>query len=547
MLQITMAKLRYIKPLFAGVLSISALGCQAAPAASESANLVADGMDSALTFATWNVEHLAYPITDGCKPRTDAELAGLQAYAGRLNADIVGLQEVGSKEAAQLLFPEGDWQIVMSGRPDSDPYTCRQNGYSSTQQKVAYAVRKGLNVISVKSLADFGLDTRGLRHGLEIVVDTELGPVAVLNLHMKSGCFVDNYARADSDSCKTFARQAPILDAWIESKESAGTPYVVLGDFNHRLSAPYNHLTRELTANSDGSASTLSITTANIISCHPYYPAPIDHVLLGGVDQLALASQVNLHPFDDMTVDKMLSDHCAITLSLAAQNLPLSTAVKWQTTSSEYKLLTRRTYSHAEQALAQKELPKDAWTVVLDVDETVLDNSQYQVELDRSGARYSPASWSAWVQREEAAFVPGAADFIQAVYELGGTVALVTNRNQSLDANTWRNLKALGLDVNVNNTCLIGKLDEDETAINQTTVLNDKDRRRQALTAGTASCYSPDGKRHNNFPAAQIIMQVGDNIEDFSGVIQHTADIDSLLENHSDEYFLLPNPMYGSW
>ncbi|MDM7860445.1 HAD family acid phosphatase [Alteromonas sp. ASW11-36] len=542
-----MPKHRFLKPLVAGVLSISAFGCQSVANAPVADVVAPVNIDSSLTFATWNVEHLAFPITEGCKPRTDAELEQLQIYASRLDADIIGLQEIGSAQAAQLLFPASDWQIIMSGRPDSDPYTCRQNGFTSTQQKVAYAVRKGLNVLSVDSLADFGLDSRGLRHGLEIVVETELGPVAVLNLHMKSGCFVDNYSRADSDSCKTFARQAPILDAWIESKESAGKPYVVLGDFNHRLSAPYNHLTRELTTNSNGSASTLSITTADIISCHPYYPAPIDHLLLGGVEHSALQTQVTVHPFDDMTVDNMLSDHCAITLSLDMQSLPLTSAVKWQTTSSEYQLLTRRTYRQAEQALATKSLPEGPWIVVLDVDETVLDNSQYQVELDQSGASYSPASWNDWVQREEATFVPGAADFIRAVYDRGGSVALVTNREQSLDANTWRNLKALGLDVNVNNTCLIGKVEEDESAINQTTILNDKDRRRQALSAGTASCYSPDGKRHSNFPATQIIMQIGDNIEDFTGVLQHSADIDLLLDNHSEEYFLLPNPMYGSW
>lgn len=66
-----------------------------------------------LQVVTWNVEHLAYPIDTGCKPRTPEEITQLQAYANSLNADIVALQEVDSLEAVSLLFPSEQWQIVM--------------------------------------------------------------------------------------------------------------------------------------------------------------------------------------------------------------------------------------------------------------------------------------------------------------------------------------------------------------------------------------------------------------------------------------------------
>ena len=224
-------------------------------------------------IVTWNVEHLAYPISQGCRPRTEEELTQLQRYAESLDADIVALQEVGSAAAVALLFPENEWQIVMSQRPDSESYTCRKTGFTSTQQKVAYAVRKGITVEQVNSLAEFGLDSPGLRHGLEITVNSPIGSMALLNLHMKSGCFVDNYSRADSDACQTFAKQAPILDNWVEQKERVGTPYVVLGDLNHRLTAPYNHLTRQLTSNQDNTPSSLENVGADLIGCHPYYPA----------------------------------------------------------------------------------------------------------------------------------------------------------------------------------------------------------------------------------------------------------------------------------
>ncbi|XQF91588.1 endonuclease/exonuclease/phosphatase family protein (plasmid) [Pseudoalteromonas espejiana] len=51
-----------------------------------------------LKVVTWNVEHLAYPINTGCKPRTPSDIEAMKAYANSLNADAFALQEVASKE-----------------------------------------------------------------------------------------------------------------------------------------------------------------------------------------------------------------------------------------------------------------------------------------------------------------------------------------------------------------------------------------------------------------------------------------------------------------
>ena len=170
--------------------------------------------------SSWNVEHLAYPIDLGCRPRTQGELNELKAYADALEVDVIGLQEVASAQAVELLFPSKDWTVIMSERPDTEGYTCRDNGNNSTQQKVAFAVRKGLTVESVEQLDDFGLDNPGLRYGLsiDVSISPDLPSVSILNLHLKSGCFVDNHVRADSDSCQTFSKQVPVLDACIDSK-----------------------------------------------------------------------------------------------------------------------------------------------------------------------------------------------------------------------------------------------------------------------------------------------------------------------------------------
>lgn len=513
----------------------------------ELSNAIVEREASSFVIATWNVEHLAMPISDGCRPRSDEELLQLRAYAKTINADIVGLQEVASAEAVAAIFPQDKWQVVVSARPDSESYTCRKSGFTSTQQKVAYAVRNGIDILDVKSLSEFGLNRRGLRYGLELTVASDLGKMTLLNLHMKSGCFVDNYSRADSDACQTYAKQAPILDKWVEQKELEGTAYAILGDFNHRLSAPYNHFTRQLTTNSNNSESSLENPGADLIGCHPYYPAPIDHILIGNMGTAGLTKKATMHPFDNMTPDAMLSDHCALSLTLSNDALPLSNSVKWQTASKEYRYLTQTTYQQATQALKSRKLPASPWVVVMDVDETVLDNSQYQVSVEKIGASYDPETWNAWVISEKATLVPGAKNFIQTVFQLGGKLALVTNRNRELDQFTWRNLLALGVPVSNDNTCLIGRVDADKEAINGDTIINDKDLRRLQLETAAASCYRPDKQRASLFPALNIVMQVGDNIEDFAGVTQEEADIEALLPKSNDELILLPNPMYGSW
>lgn len=502
---------------------------------------------SELTIATWNTEHLAFPIDNGCRPRSDKELDKLKAYAKSLNADIVALQEVASSDAVKQLFPQSEWNVVMSERPNSESYDCRESGFKSTQQKVAFAVRKGIEIAKSQSLKEFSLDSRGLRHGLELTVNTDFGAMTVLNLHMKSGCFVDNFTRSDKEACITFAKQAPILDAWVEQKEQEKMPYVILGDFNHRLSAPYNHLTRMLTTNSNGSTSSIENVGADLIGCHPYYPAPIDHIWVGNMSSGNVTKSATMHPFADMAPDAMLSDHCALSMTLKSEPLALSSAVKWQTTSKEYGYLTSAIYRQAQDMLIERVLPKGNWAVVMDVDETVLDNSQYQVNIERAGQSYSRASWNAWVMSKQATLVPGAKAFIDTVFELGGKLALVTNRERSLDSYTWDNLAAMGIPVSADNTCLMGRVAEDKSAIDGKTIINDKDLRRAQVIQGTASCFNPESDSRVAFDKLEIFMQVGDNIEDFATVTQEGADIKSLVPKSQSELILLPNPMYGSW
>ncbi|WP_158548428.1 HAD family acid phosphatase [Parvularcula marina] len=90
-------------------------------------------------------------------------------------------------------------------------------------------------------------------------------------------------------------------------------------------------------------------------------------------------------------------------------------------------------------------LPPKGWAVVLDLDETVINNVAYQIAREELGEGYTPESWYEWTQEEAATLVPGVASFLEAVNDAGGHVAFVTNRSDKEQLATENNLAALGL------------------------------------------------------------------------------------------------------
>ncbi len=97
--------------LSAAIFSLAACVNNSAPKQSEKASrpLAANNklvLSSTLKVATWNVEHLSYPIDTGCKPRSQIDLNAMRDYIERVNADIYALQEVASKQALSNLFPD---------------------------------------------------------------------------------------------------------------------------------------------------------------------------------------------------------------------------------------------------------------------------------------------------------------------------------------------------------------------------------------------------------------------------------------------------------
>src|SRR5512139_58366 len=141
-----------------------------------------------------------------------------------------------------------------------------------------------------------------------------------------------------------------------------------------------------------------------------------------------------------------------------AAKVPLPDSVVWFRTSVEYRAVTTQSYRLATLML-DRALADRTWTaaleqagdygskptaVILDVDETVLDNSESEERNVREGTTYSEAGWAAWCNERKATPIPGALEFTRAAAAKGVTVFYVTNRDRALEQATRDNLAKYG-------------------------------------------------------------------------------------------------------
>lgn len=207
------------------------------------------------------------------------------------------------------------------------------------------------------------------------------------------------------------------------------------------------------------------------------------------------------------------------------QERPVPEAVHWVRSAAEHRAVFVQTYRAAAGALREMVAGRTAgsWAVVLDADETVLDNSLFQLRLTRSGQTYDERIWNEWVREEAAPPLPGAVEFVALVRELGGRVVIVTNREEVVCDETRRNLAAVGVTADV-------VLCRGETSDKNPRF----DRVRRGLDTG--------------IPPVDVLMFVGDNIHDFPAGSQELRDAgEAALREVGRKWFVLPNPMYGSW
>lgn len=217
-------------------------------------------------------------------------------------------------------------------------------------------------------------------------------------------------------------------------------------------------------------------------------------------------------------------------------------AVLWMQSSAEYWALAAPVYARARTAL-DAAIADTSWTaameqegtsfsglpmsVVMDLDETVFDNSTFQGQLVLDRTVYTPERWGRWVDMAAAPEVPGAVDFVKYARARKVRVVFVTNRTAEEKPATLKNLDAL---------LGPGTPASDVLSTDENGWTSDKSPRR-AFVARTH----------------RILMLVGDDLNDFVSVASAKTPSDrlALAKQHSakwaDRWLMIPNPAYGSW
>lgn len=254
--------------------------------------------------------------------------------------------------------------------------------------------------------------------------------------------------------------------------------------------------------------------------------------------------------FSILTITALLTG-CATTQPDILNNNFNSTL--WVQTAAEYEANAIQAYNSAESNIDMA-LRDKSWTaaleqgsnyslkppaIILDIDETVLDNSQYQAQLVLNDEQFSIQTWDNWIEMESATAVPGAVDFINNMDELGVDVIYITNRECIVRTDggpecpqkedTIDNLKKVGIeDVDSDHVFMRGE---------QPDWTSEKQSRRKVAASNH-----------------RIIMLFGDDLGDFLPDVKNNITPDDradLVEKYSEhwgrKWFILSNPTYGSW
>jgi len=214
----------------------------------------------------------------------------------------------------------------------------------------------------------------------------------------------------------------------------------------------------------------------------------------------------------------------------SAPSLLTTTATHWQRNSLEYCRLATSIYDIALKAadLVAATHPRRQWIVVLDGDETVLDNSFFEREHDHCGGPFRDAQWESWVHANLARDVPGAAIFTQEIHRLGGLVAIITNRIAKDDPMTQYVLRH-------NRIWFDFEIGMAETA-------DKANRWRQAIDRL--------GAKFGGHPIA--VLWIGDQVSDLAVTDRNGRIVRAMTEKDAGDgigrnLFLVPNAMYGNW
>ena len=215
-------------------------------------------------------------------------------------------------------------------------------------------------------------------------------------------------------------------------------------------------------------------------------------------------------------------------------------SVLYQQTAAERMAGSLQTFKLAKQAI-DNALADTSWSalpgqntrdkkpaIIVDVDETVLDNTAYEARMILNGTSY-PEGWIRWCKESIAAEVPGAKDFLNYAASKGITIFYITNRVIELKDATKKNLSNLGIpwDQAKDTILMRGENNWD----------SDKGPRRALV-----------GDEY------RVLLMVGDNLGDFVDAKENNliaSKRKNIVKDYIDywgiKWFMLQNVAYGDW
>ena len=220
-------------------------------------------------------------------------------------------------------------------------------------------------------------------------------------------------------------------------------------------------------------------------------------------------------------------------VAATADNEYQVSGVLYMQKAGEYRALCYQAFNLAKMSLdadeknrkkLSKTERKKPRALVVDIDETILDNSPQQARLIKNRLPFNSADWYAWGELRKAKAIPGAVEFLNYAVSKGAKVFYVSNREEVQKQATMDNLKSVGFpDVNAADV-----------------LLRDKESTKEPRRLAIAQKY-------------RIAILMGDNLNDLSNIFEKKSvadrftEVDKTKTEFGSRYIVLPNAMYGDW
>lgn len=201
--------------------------------------------------------------------------------------------------------------------------------------------------------------------------------------------------------------------------------------------------------------------------------------------------------------------------------------VNWVQESGEYQALAYQAFNTAKVAFDQAKVSKGKKkAVVVDLDETMMDNSAYAAWQIQNNKAFDGKDWTRWVEARQTQAIAGAVEFNNYVNSHKGKMFYVSNRkDQGEKAGTLDDMKTLGFQGVSEDTLYLKKEKSSKSA-----------RFAEIEKLGY-----------------EIVLYIGDNLNDFGDATykksnaDRRAFVDANSKQFGKKFIVLPNPNYGDW